>query len=94
MAYEESQAVCFRRSGGCVTAQRERGMMTMRGTCDFCDQPATERCHEPNCMKQMCNQHAHRMRDMGTQSLGTLKEPYLVFYTYCMDHAKDESNER
>jgi hypothetical protein len=68
--------------------------MTMRGTCDFCDQPATHRCHAPNCSKQMCNEHAHRLRDMGTQPLGTLKEPYLVFYTYCMDHAQVESNEQ
>jgi hypothetical protein len=60
--------------------------MTMQGTCDFCDQPAIERCHATNCTKKMCDQHAQRLKDMGTQPLGTTANPYLMFYAYCPTH--------
>ncbi len=61
--------------------------MIMRGICDFCDQPATERCHATNCTKKMCDKHAQRLRDTGTQPLGKANDPYLVFYAYCPNHA-------
>jgi len=59
----------------------------MRGTCDFCDQPATHRCQATNCTKQMCDAHTSRERDTATQRLGTRDDPYLVFYAYCPHHA-------
>jgi hypothetical protein len=64
----------------------------MRGTCDFCDQPAVSRCHSTNCTKQMCDAHAQRQQDTGTQPLGKANDPYLVFFTYCPEHADVSSN--
>jgi hypothetical protein len=60
----------------------------MQGRCDFCHQPATERCHATNCSKKMCNEHAQRLRDTATQRLGTTNDPYVVFYAYCPDHVQ------
>ncbi len=59
----------------------------MQSTCDFCDRLATQRCHATNCAKKMCDGHTSRLRDTATQPLGTTREPYLVFYTYCPEHA-------
>ena len=56
-------------------------------TCDFCHRPATHRCHAANCTKKMCDEHTQRLRDMGTQPLGTAQDPYLAFFTYCPLHA-------
>jgi hypothetical protein len=64
----------------------------MQGTsCDFCDHPAAHRCHAANCLKKMCEEHTCRQRDMGTQPLGTTQDPYVVFLTFCPDHADHTS---
>jgi hypothetical protein len=60
-------------------------------TCDFCYRPAAHRCHASDCTKKMCDKHTCRQRDLGTQPLGTVQEPYLVFFTYCPDHADSAS---
>lgn len=60
----------------------------MRGTCDFCEQPATHRCQATNCTKQMCEQHTRNERDLSTQPLGTTEDPYIVSRAYCPEHAE------